>query len=349
MTLSSVTQEPVSPKARLALLDNARYWVMLLVVVGHFLTSLVAVNDTARGIYVWAYSFHMPFFVLISGYTARNYVGNTAQLKRIVSTLIVPYLLVETSLQLLMRHYDGKPEILMPLSPHWLGWFLIALVVWRLTTPLWRVIKYPITVSIVISLTSGLIDIPNTLAMTKVLGLLPFYVIGLQLNQGFFEKLDRPWVRVVSWIILGLSFCASLLWASDWNKRWPTVWLLWKRMYGEAPLSVGAFEGMATRGFLIVVALTLTITALAVIPRGRSWVTSFGERTLYAYLLHGYVILILNKQFDLWSRIEPYGIWAVIGCVIAGIVLANVLMTGLVQKAFRPLFEPRLNWLLKSS
>lgn len=345
----SVTEGAATSKARLALLDNARYWVMLLVVVGHFLTSLVAVNDTARGIYVWAYSFHMPFFVLISGYTAQSYVGSPSQLRRIVSTLIVPYLLVEASLQLLMRHYSGRPETLMLLSPHWLGWFLIALVVWRLTTPLWRVIKYPITVSVIISLASGLIDIPNALAMTKVLGLLPFYVIGLHLNRDFFERLDRAWIRVVSWVILLSTLSASLLWSSDWNERWPTVWLLWKRMYSEAPLSVGAFEGIATRGLLIVTALILTVAAFAVIPRGRSWVTSFGEHTLYAYLLHGYVILILNKQFDLWSRIEPYGIWAVIGCVIAGIALANVLMTGLVQKAFRPLFEPRLNWLLRGS
>ena len=84
---------------RVAYLDNARYWVMLLVVIGHSLTQFTDM-DSARGVYVWIYAFHMPFFVLISGYTARRYMGDARQVRRIVSTLVVPYLIVETSMQL---------------------------------------------------------------------------------------------------------------------------------------------------------------------------------------------------------------------------------------------------------
>src|SRR5699024_5047826 len=89
------TTTPV--RQRVAYLDNARYWVMILVVVGHFLTRLLDM-DSARGTYTWIYSFHMPFFILISGYTARRYMGDFRQIKRMVSTLIIPYLIVETAL-----------------------------------------------------------------------------------------------------------------------------------------------------------------------------------------------------------------------------------------------------------
>ena len=346
--LDPIPQASTGTKVRVAYLDNARYWVMLLVVVGHFLTELV-VLESARGVYMWIYSFHMPFFALISGYTARNYVGSYPQVRRIVSTLIVPYLLVETTLQLLTQHYDNNPTHLMILSPQWLGWFLAALVIWRLTTPIWRTLRYPITISVIISLTAGLVEIPNVLALPKILGLLPFYVLGLHFSQEIFDQLTRARVRIASWIVLGTTLVASLIWAEDWQERWPLSWMLWKHRYDEAPLLTGPIEGMITRGWFLTIAFVLTMAALSVIPRASSWTTAFGGRTLYAYLLHGYVILFLDRQFDLWSKLEPYGLWAVLVCIVAGLILANILMTALVARIFRPFFEPKLNWLFRAS
>ena len=78
------------------------------------------------------------------------------QVRRIVSTLVIPYLIVETTMQLITRHYTGDPNPLRILSPQWLAWFMAALFVWRLTTPIWRALKYPITTSILISRTTRL-------------------------------------------------------------------------------------------------------------------------------------------------------------------------------------------------
>lgn len=262
-----------APKERVAYLDNARYWVMLLVVIGHSLTELV-VMDSARGVYTWIYLFHMPFFVLISGYTARHYVGDFRQVRRVVSTLIVPYLLVETSLQLITQHYDGYPEHLMILSPQWLGWFLAALLIWRLTTPIWRALKYPITTSILISLLAGLIEIPNVLALPKVLGLLPFYVIGLHFDRDLFLRLGTLRNRIVAAATLVGSFVLCLAFIGPINDHWSREWLLWKSRYDE--LGAGPLEGIATRSVLLLIALGLTLAALALVPRAKSWTTVLG-------------------------------------------------------------------------
>ncbi len=334
------TTQPV--KKRVAYLDNARYWVMLLVVIGHSLTDLV-VMDSARGVYTWIYLFHMPFFVLISGYTARNYVGDQRQVRRMISTLVVPYLLVELSLQLITKHYDGSPEHLMPLSPQWLGWFMAALIIYRLTTPIWRTVRYPITISIVISLLAGLIEIPNVLALPKVLGFLPFYVIGMHFSRDRFMALGAWRVRIASAALLVGSFVVCQLYASDWT----TEWLLWKMRYDEAPLEAGPMDGLAVRAFLIVVGLVLSLAFLSLVPRRESWTTRFGSRTFYCYLLHGYVIILLDRQLDLWAKLEPYGAVSVLGCIAAAIVLANLLMTKPVADLFRPVFEPQLTWLFK--
>jgi len=339
---------PHAPRAatpeRVAYLDNARFWVMLLVVIGHSLTELV-VMDSARGLYTWIYLFHMPFFVLISGYTARHYVGDFRQVRRIVSTLIVPYLLVETSMQLLTWHYDRDPEYPMVLSPQWVGWFLAALFVWRLTTPIWRALKYPITTSIIISLMAGMIEIPNVLALHKVLGFLPFYVIGLHFNRDIFLRLTQLKYRIVGAALLigALVYCLTFTHRlTDLNVD---RWLLFRIRYDE--LDVSMLEGAVTRGVFIVIGFVLTLAALALVPRSRSITTTLGARTLYAYLLHGFIIIFLDRQFDLWATVEPYGAIAVLGCVLVGAVVAVALMTKPVATVFRPFFEPKLTWMFR--
>ncbi|MDQ3156863.1 MAG: acyltransferase family protein [Actinomycetota bacterium] len=343
--MSELAPLPVStsaPKERVAYLDNARYWVMLLVVIGHTLTQFVFM-DSARAVYVWIYAFHMPFFVLISGYTARHYVGDFRQVRRIVSTLVIPYLITETALQLITRHYEDQPDHLMILSPQWLAWFLAALFIWRLTTPIWRALKYPIATSILISLVVGLIEVPNVLALPKVLGFLPFYVIGLHMSRDRFEWLSQTAVRIASVVFLTVTFIVCYL----FSHRWETDWLLWKQRYDEAPLGAGPLEGMLQRGELLLLGLAMTFAALSLVPRRRSWTTILGGRTFYCYLLHGYVILFLKFQFDVFDRVEKYGVLAVIASMIASVILANLLMTQIVSKVFRPLFEPRLTWIFR--
>ncbi|MBK5216381.1 MAG: acyltransferase, partial [Propionibacteriales bacterium] len=93
----------------------------------------------------------------------------------------------------------------------------------------------------------------------------------------------------------------------------------------------------------------LAFAALSLIPRRRSWTTRQGERTFYSYLLHGYVILILKLQFGVFDRIEQYGVLAVIGTMIVAVILANLLMTKIVSRVFRPVFEPRLEWMFRTT
>jgi len=329
-------------KERVAYLDNARYWVMLLVVIGHSLTQFGTI-ESARAVYVWIYAFHMPFFVLISGYTARNYHGDARQVRRVVSTLVVPYLIVETSMQFITRHYTGEPDPMLILSPQWLTWFLAALFVWRLTTPIWRALKYPITTSLIISLTVGLFELPNVLSLPKILGFLPFYVIGMHMSREWFERLTQRPIRIVSAIILIAAFVICYRYSAGWE----TDWLLWKQRYDETPLSATALEGVMQRGELLAIGLLLTFAALSLVPKRRSWTTRLGGRTIYTYLLHGYVLLVLSLHFDVFNRVEKFGVLAVIITVVGAVIVANLLMTAFVAKIFRPVFEPRLTWLFR--
>ncbi|WP_375002191.1 acyltransferase family protein [Aeromicrobium sp. CTD01-1L150] len=341
--LDPLPQTTSATKERVAYLDNARYWVMLLVVIGHSLTQFTQM-DSARGVYTWIYAFHMPFFILISGYTARHYMGDARQVRRIVSTLVVPYLIVEISMQMILRYYTDSPDPYMFLSPQWLAWFMAALFVWRITTPIWRALKYPITTSIAISLLVGLIEVPNVLALPKILGFLPFYVVGLHMTRERFEMLADTRIRIASFAVLAGAFWYCYTYSSGWTLDW----LLWKQRYDEDPLLADPLEGVMQRGELLVVGFVLAFAALSLVPRGRSWTTRMGERTFYCYLLHGYVILILRHEFEVFDRLQPYGAEAALVTIIVATVVANLLMLKIVSTVFRPIFEPRLTWLFRT-
>jgi fucose 4-O-acetylase-like acetyltransferase len=108
-------------------------------------------------------------------------------------------------------------------------------------------------------------------------------------------------------------------------------------------------EGITQRAELLVIGFVLTFAALALVPRSRSWTTALGGRTFYCYLLHGYVILFLQLQFDVFDRIDRLGFGAVVLCTALALIGGNLLMLGPVATLFRPLFEPQLTWLFRSA
>lgn len=330
---------PAMPSARVRdpFLDNARYWVMLLVVMGHFMTPMWDVGP-AHGAYVWLYTFHMPVFVMISGYTARRYIGDARQVKRMVSTLVIPYLLVETGLEVLEMWLAGEPITLHVLEPQWLTWFIAALFIWRLTTPIWLAVRWPIAVAVLVSLIGGLSPIGDVLALPQVIGYLPFYVVGMHLRRDHFDQLVKPWVRACSAAALVAAFVVCQL----VHEGLTISWLYWRDGYSEDPLNAEPLAGLLNRGSLMALGFVLAFAALAMVPQRKAWFSRFGERTLYPYLLHGFAILWL-EDVGFFTTLTDYGVAAALAVAAGAAILTTLLMTKTVARVFRPLFEPDLS------
>ena len=80
--------------------DNARFFLIVLVVFGHLTRSYVNESHIFKALYMFIYSFHMPAFVLISGFFAKG-VGKPGYIKKITIKLLLPYLIF----QLFYRNY----------------------------------------------------------------------------------------------------------------------------------------------------------------------------------------------------------------------------------------------------
>ncbi|MFY0407359.1 acyltransferase family protein [Solicola sp. PLA-1-18] len=338
-TLARETAPPT--RVRDPFLDNARFGVMILVVVSHFMTDLQDVH-LGRVVYSWAFLFHMPVFVLVSGYTARRYRGDARQVQRMLGSLVVPYLLVNVALNLTDRWESGDALSWALLDPNWLSWFLAALFVWRLSTPIWLALRHPVLVAVVVSLVGGLAAPDNVLEIKRVLGFLPFYVAGMYLTREHFEALTRTWVRVAAVVLLAGTFVASWLWSEGWT----VSWLYFNDGYGE--LDAGPLDGMAVRAGLLALGFAMSLAALSLVPRRAAWYSSLGERTLYAYLLHGFVVIVL-RQAGVFTDLQAYGTLAVVGVGLGAALLATALMTRPVSTLFAPVLAPQLRWLMRPS
>lgn len=334
--LVPVRQAPRKP-SRDPFFDNAKFFAIVLVVAGHAIEGLRDVRF-AHAAYLFVYMFHMPVFIIITGYFSRRFTFAGGKARKLLTNLAVPYVVFETAYS--TYHWavgHSKFEISL-LDPYYLTWFLLALFAWRLSTPVWQQIRFPIAVAVVISLLSGMDQLPATLEMNRVFGLVPFYVLGLFLKPEHFELVKKRTSAVLGALILILGFAFTYLFAV---RHMATEWVFWRS--GNPTLHVNNLVGTGMRLGLLLAAGVLVAAFLSLIPRREHWFTRLGSATLYAYLLHGFVVK-LAAYLGWLHHPALHTVPGVLAVAAAGAVLATLLCTPPVRWAMHWALEPNMAW-----
>jgi len=326
-----------------AFFDNAKYLAIVLVALGHAWEPLTDGSRTAEALYMVVYSFHMPAFILISGYFSRSFTPSQDRLRRLVTGVAVPYIVFEVAYSLFKRWIDDDPgHPVSLLDPWYLTWFLIALFVWRLTTPLWKVVRWPVPLALGIAVLASVSpDIGDDLDLQRVLQFLPFFVLGLFLKPEHFQLLRRREVRVLS-VPVFLGALVVAYWAAP---RMSSAWFYHRDSVQElgAPWWAGVVMTLALFGC----SALLTAAFLAWVPRRHMWFTVLGAGTLYGYLLHGFLI----RGSRSWGWYDTYAwLHTPLGEVfvsVAAAVAVTLLCTPPVRRVFRFTMEPKLEWAFK--
>jgi len=263
--------------------DNAKMALVTLVVVGHAWT-LLPYNTLDDHLYDFLYAWHVPAFVFVTGYLSRSFTWTRSRLWGLFKGVLVPYLVFELLLALFRIYVGGEALDGLFADPHWPMWYLAALFLWRLLTPVFRPMPGGVVVAVVISLAAGL-RAGDTLDLARVLGLLPFFVLGLKATPERLELLRRRPARIA-----GAAVLVAVLVLSAWTDTWAnTEWLYYRSTYGE--LDVSDTRAFLTRSALLVVGGVTALAFLAVVPRVSGWFSRMGTWTLGVYLCHGFVIL----------------------------------------------------------
>jgi fucose 4-O-acetylase-like acetyltransferase len=328
--------------------DNARFVSVTLVVIGHGIQRLTSDSNNALVLYLFIYAFHMPAFAIISGYFSKASPPTTRRMTKVLTDILLPYVIMETIWTLVQWIVEGKQEF-NPTNPSWTLWFLLALGIFRLVLPYLVLVRAPLLWALLLSVMVGYFsNVDSTFSLSRAIGILPFFVLGWQARQWqiaerFFALGRAVWaVRGVAIAVLGVWLAIVIVGIEHWRAIDLRYWFFYEdsyRVLGEREW----WAGLVRLG-LIALAVVLSAAFLVLIPRRTTWITGFGQATMYVYLLHSFILYPLRETGVLTNE-HSSAIWLV-GMVFAGIAISTLLTAPIVRRVFRPLIQPEARWLL---
>jgi fucose 4-O-acetylase-like acetyltransferase len=334
-------------KKRVPFWDNARWAAITLVVIGHGIQRLTSGSDHALELYIFIYAFHMPAFAIISGYFSKATPPGRRQMIKLITDILIPYVILQAIWSLVQFLAEGKKGF-NPAEPHWTLWFLVALAIFRVALPYLVLLRWPLLWAIVFSIGVGYLNsVDSTFSLSRAIGLLPFFLLGWQMRQW---RIVERWLALHGRVWL-YRVCAIVVFAA-----WAAVVISFIRplrsfalqdwfMYDESYSSLGQsdwWSGLVRLGVLAL-AVLLSCCFLMLIPRGHTWVTSFGQATMYIYLLHSFILYPLRETGILKGE-HSDATW-LLSMVLCCIAISVALSSPIIRRIFRPLIEPKPLWL----
>lgn len=321
-------------------IDNARAILITLVVTGHLLPTISSYLGGA--INMWIYAFHMPAFVAISGYLSRSYRNEPQQLGRILSALFVPYVLFQVLQAVLRVVVRGQDFDLHLWSPSWTLWFLLALFVWRLATPLFKALRYPIVFALAIAVIAPIDPSLDTiLTWGRILAFLPFFVLGLLTRPEHLEKLQEFKHKYLGYVVLATGLALSFM----IHERYSISIFYMSTSYEKSGIS--SLHGVLARMLILAAAALAVLAFLVVTPQRRHWWTNIGRNSLTVYLLHAPIIYALRYS-SFMDGID--GALGTVLVVLAAVALTLALSREWVSRTTRWLTNPPISsWFIKET
>lgn len=269
-------------------IDVIKGSLILLVVFGHLLGASIE-NAHIKYLYNFIYTFHMPAFIFFSGFLSKNEA--TIQPEKIIKNIIIPFIIFDFLYETLNYATTGSLSGYIKIgAPYWIMWYLLSLCFWRLLSPFFLKLKYPLTISIIISIAFQFVDFSSqTLSLLRTFSFLPFYVMGcLAYKLSLFDK-KIPSSYVIAF---GLTSVSTLAFISI---NVPTIFLYGTLPYYAFNMSLQSFMFYKLIGFIAVPALLLSILNLTL---SNKILSAFGKNSFPVYALHGLFILYISTYLS---------------------------------------------------
>ena len=311
---------------RIWFFDNMKAVLIFFVVLGHVLTS-----GRVPFLYQFIYLFHMPLFAFCSGYLAKD---NPI---KIITNVIYPYIIFQILYGVFDRFYMGSGRVLTLTKPIEIMWYMMALTIWLLFLPLISVLissKKNMIITVCVTLILGIVvgfdeKIGTYLSLSRVFYFLPFFVIGFCVKNAmpaekFLQAMSKWYVKLSS----GVLSLGILIWLYLFHDKITTKWLWGFYSYAE--------EGyyFTTRMAFYLCTFIISIFIISIMPQQKMFFSYIGRRCLQIYLLHGFIIRILEKNKVI--RYDKFSYTFIVGI---SVLIVFVLSLKIWDQLLKPLFS----------
>jgi len=315
---------------RLSYFDNAKIILIFLVVFGHMIQPFIDDTKGVQALYTWMYTFHMPAFIFLAGFFAKG-SGNLQFIAKLAKKLIVPYIIFQM-LYSFYFFFIGKEDWLTDsvFYPHWSLWFLFSLFCWHILLIAYK--KMPVGISIALAFTIGILvgfsdNVGHTFSLSRTFVFFPYFLVGFWVTKEHVMMLKQNMVKFFAAVFLVLA-AVAVYYLPDINSGW----LLASKSYST--LGFESYGGFA-RLLVYVTSTMMAASILAWIPQREMSITKLGTRTLYVYLLHGFLIQLF-RELELF---QANNIFELLGLALLSALIVLILTSKVSLTIGQPLVE----------
>lgn len=303
--------------------DNIKFFLIILVVIGHFIDCLTGSSRSAQAIYVFLYSFHMPMFLFVSRLFLRYDDHHKLRIDKIIYYIFIGYAM-KFGLYLMEAIAGGTPEwswLTTSNAPWYMfvtaGYMLVVYIV-RNVSP-----KIIFPVAFIISFSAGYFDfIGDFLCLSKFIVFFPFFYAGYCLTpqkvRDFISKKSVKIIGITTAVIFG-AFCICF---TDIAYKLRPVFAA---RYSYTSMGFSQI-GVLLRLLQYVLAALIILGVCAIVTEKRiRFFTDSGTRTLPVYFIHYFVARVCNA-FDVQVLlIENYSYFGFFLIILIAVTVAFAL------------------------
>ena len=312
--------------ARDTRIDTLKGMLIILVVMGHVITRLDNVNLINHAVMGLIYIFHMPLFILISGYVTKHPSQQQPRdMWHGVWNIFVPLAVFQMLLSARVQIYGGNFFVAMKGFPIGILWYLLSLICWRVMlyyTPR-RLLHRPwlyLGIALVASMLCGLTHLGTFLSIQRTLNFYLFFLMGFYYRQGM---INYAWWHNNR---LHIAIAVILL---------PLIFWLYPRC-GKVLNGAGFYPvtEIPQKVIILICSTAMSLLVFNLAPDVK-WLRPIGKDSLFYFLYHYYIIRMLISPV-----VEHYGL----PCSLPFILIYTAIIMGILLLMHKVKF---LRWLTR--
>ena len=273
--------------------DNLKFLLIFLVVLGHFAELIMRKSEIAKTTWMIIYSFHMPLFIFVSGFFAKNAVKNRNYNKSIMFFIL--YFIMKTVIFIVDKSCGLNPNYNFT-KINSIQWYIFAMGAWYLISILLRNANKKIIfmLSVFFALIIGFDkNIGDIWGVSRILVFYPFFLLGLNINNDkLFKIVKNKGTKIIAPIYLIILVLIFVLFIDKIYLVRPI--LTGRNPYSSLNNSIEQF-GVLIRMCWYIVATFTGICIMSLVPKGKTIITNLGQRTISVYFYHAIIIRIFSN------------------------------------------------------